>query len=253
MKILFRPKGNPVLVVGLLIFWCLVGGLPSAHAQDDSTKVFIAPFGGITAPVNAFGSDFPGSANGRADMGYHAGLRLEIRPRKYFGVVFQASQAHLPMNEEAILRDWQLLDPTREYFFEGKRWRNITVQGGIQVSVPFDRLDWDMRVLVGPMITRRPDYSVYASDPTGSIRVSEWAKSTMSFAVGIGTGWTYQVSDRVGLTGGIDYAFTTSDATFDDVIRQTFNDGILTSTDQPRNVSLSLRQVNLSMGLRLKL
>jgi len=202
--------------------------------SQETRKGLIGISLGPSIPLSDYAdNDGDNEDAGFAMTGLHLNFNFSYKFNENLGVAaLWTGNAH-PIDVDEMVDLFWSIDPSLNWEVETEAWSSGSLMGGLLVSFPFDKVDFDIKALIGYSSSTIPNIDVTASDGSESVNIKQNETSALAFAFNLGAGLRYNVSDKIALTVNMDYfstkpefeVATTSDFGYssNDDIEQTMN------------------------------
>lgn len=133
--------------------------------SQEARKGHIGIALGPSIPLGDFGdSEFNNEDAGYAKTGMHLNFNFNYKFNENLGVAaLWTGNAHAIDAEKMIELFWTL-DPSLTWKLETEAWSSGSLMGGLLVSFPYTKFDFDMKGLVGFAVATIPNINVTASE-----------------------------------------------------------------------------------------
>jgi len=216
-----------IFLLGLVI-------LVSAAFTQETRKGLIGIAIGPSIPLGDFGdSEFNNEDAGYAKTGMHLNFNFSYKFNENLGIAaLWTGNAHA-IDAESMIELFWATDQSLNWELETEAWSSGSLMGGLLVSFPFNKIDFDIKGLIGFSSSTIPNIIVNASDGFNTVEIKQNEADAMALAINLGAGFRYNVSEKMALTLNMDYfttkpefeVATTSDFGFssNDKIKQAMN------------------------------
>ena len=123
---------------------------------------------------------------GFADNGLNVNLNLAYRFNNNIGLTAMWSQNYHGMDVNAAVNQFQRIDPTLSWSMQADNWSCGFGLGGLLVSFPFNKLDFDLKAMVGFATCVAPELRLFATDGVESVNVFQQNARGIAPAFGVG-------------------------------------------------------------------
>jgi hypothetical protein len=178
---------------------------------------------------------------GFAMTGLHLNLNFNYKFNENLGfAALWTGNAH-PIDVDEMVDLFWSIDPSLNWEVETEAWSSGSLMGGLLVSFPYDKVDFDIKGLIGYSSSTIPNIDVTASDGSTAVNIKQNEAVAMAFAVNLGAGLRYNVSDKIALTINMDYFSTKPE--FE--VATTSNFGYSSNDDFKQTINM----LNISFGI----
>lgn len=218
----------------LVILICSAILLPSLIAQETEIdkRGYIGLSMGPAIPLGQFSSTDASNDNiGYANTGFNLQLiNFGYKFGKYLGISAMWSGSFFSIDGDAYLKDSGI----EAFSIDATSYSFGSILGGIFVSVPYKRFEFDFRGMIGFGYGTSPEIKYNGYDINGDYAIlKQSSANAMGFAFDLGIGARFNVSQLINLNIYTDYMGFSPEYTIDVYGNKT----LLTSVDisQPMN------------------
>ena len=192
------------LIISLSLI-CLTITIFSQELRKGLIGISIGP----SIPVSDYAdNDSENSHAGFALTGLNLNLNFNYRFNENIGVAALMTKNTHPIDEDEMVKLFGTYDPSLNVDLETGAWSSASLMGGLLISFPFTKVDVDFRALIGYSLSTVPKLDVTTSYENISVNIKQSEASSMAFALNIGAGFRYHLSDKFALTFNVDYFST---------------------------------------------
>jgi opacity protein-like surface antigen len=221
--------------------------LTSTAFSQETRKGLIGISLGPSIPLSEYAdNDGDNEDAGFALTGLHLNFNFSYKFNENLGVAaLWTGNAH-PVDVDEMVDLFWSIDPSLNWEVESEAWSSGALMGGLLVSFPSDQVDFDIKALIGYSTSTIPNIDVTASDGFSIATIKQNEASTLAFAVNLGAGLRYNVSEKIALTLNLDYFSTKPE--FE--VSTTSNFGASSNDDIEQQ--MNMMNISFGIGYRLK-
>jgi opacity protein-like surface antigen len=182
---------------------------------------------------------------GFAMTGLHLNFNFSYKFNDYLGIAaLWTGNAH-PVDVDKMVDVFWSVDPYLNWEVKSEAWSSGALMGGLFASIPYDNGYFDLKALIGYSSSTIPIIDVTASDGSSSINLRQNEASALAFAINLGAGLRYNVSDKIAMTINMDYFMTKPEFEV-----ATTSDFGYSSVDA---IGQTMKMINISFGIGYRL
>lgn len=215
--------------------------------SQETRKGIIGISLGPSIPLNDFAdTNHKNRYAGFAMTGLHLNANFSYKFNKYLGIAALWNRNTHPIDVDKMANYFWSNDPSLNWRVKKASWSSSALMGGLLITFPFKKVDFDLKGLFGYAFSKFPDIDVTASRGRTLFKVRLNEASAQSFAINYGASLRYHVSDKVALTLNMDCFGTNQE--FKVVISSNF----IPSTRDTIEQFMPMKNISFGIGYRIK-
>lgn len=189
----------------LLFLFCVL--ILHLNAQESTKKRFhIGLSAGAAVPFGDYESTAVNNEGaGFARIGLCEAINVGYRFADKFGIALQLNAFKNPVDEEGMKNVFRRMDPSLYWNLQSDPWVVNSFSGGFMYSEIFEKIDLDLRVLIGSCYVSSPALDVFAANNENSVRITQHEASNNTMGILLGFSSRFHLGPYISLSLNLDY------------------------------------------------